>query len=51
VKTYEVTSDKVDGYKVGDIVSEIELPGVNFDALKESGHVKETNPNPNPKKD
>ena len=51
MKTYEVKSDKVDGYKPGDIVSEIELPGVNFDALIESGHVTETNTNPKPKKD
>jgi len=46
VKTYEVVSDKVEGFKPGDVVSENELPGVNFDALAESGHVKETNPKP-----
>ena len=36
---YKVLSDRLDGKKQGEIVSENDLAGCNIEALLESGHI------------
>lgn len=36
--SYKVTSDRVAGYAVGEIISDVE--GLNVDALIEGGHIE-----------
>jgi hypothetical protein len=41
---YEVTSDNLVGHEKGDSVTDKQLAGANIEALKQGGHLKETNP-------
>lgn len=38
---YKVTSDRVDNFKEGSLVSEEDFPGANINALIEAGHLSE----------
>jgi len=41
---YEVTSENLVGHEKGDSVTDKQLAGANIEALKQGGHLKETNP-------
>ena len=41
--TYRVTSDNLEGHKLGDTVTEADLAGANIEALIEGGHITKNN--------